>query len=224
LAAPNLLMEPSINAGLSIDLDLARQLMRDIGWYRDSTSDNVADTITNVVPNGSSVGIGEAQTIFWTNNGGFNRNVTIELSTDGGTNYSAIVTNIVNTGSYSWTVPNSPTLQARIRVREASFAAPSGVSSSNFSILATPASAPAGIAGRVTRASGRSVSGAIVTLVADNGLAYSTRTNSFGYYRIEGLPTGRVYFGNVVARGMSFPSQSFSLESDLDAVDFVSTN
>lgn len=223
-ASPNLLMEPSINAGLSIDLDLARQVMRDIGWYRDSTSDVVADTITNVIPNGSSVIIGDSQTIFWTNNGGFGRNVTVELSTDGGTTYSAIATNIVNTGSFVWTVPNSPTLQARIRVREAGFAAPSGVSSANFSILATPASAPGSVAGRVTRLSGRSVAGAIVTLTADNGTTYSARTNTFGYYRIEGLPTGRNYFGNVFAKGISFASQSFSLESDLDAVNFVSSN
>jgi hypothetical protein len=223
-ASPNLLMEPNINAGLSIDLDLARQVMRDIGWYRDSTSDVVPDTITSVVPNGSSVIVGASQTIFWTNNGGFNRNVTVELSTDGGANYSAIATNIVNTGIYEWTVPNSPTMQARIRVREAGFAAPSGASSSNFSILATPASAPASVAGRVTHSLGRSVSGAIVTLTADNGMTYSARSNTFGYYRIDGLPTCRNYFGNVFAKGLSFASQSFSLESDLDAVNFVSSN
>jgi hypothetical protein len=223
-ASPNLLMEPSINAGLSIDLDLARQVMRDIGWYRDSTSDLVADTITGLVPNGSSVVMGEVQTIFWTNNGGFNRNVTIELSTDGGANYSAIATNIVNTGSYAWTVPSSPTTQGRIRVREAGFAAPAAVSSSNFSILTSPSSAPANVAGRVTRSSGRSVSGAIVTLIADNGMTFSTRTNTFGYYRIDGLPTGRTYFGSVVAKGAVFPTQSFSLENDLDSLNFVSSN
>jgi len=223
-ASPNLLMEPSINAGLSLDLDLARQVMRDIGWYRDSTSDTVADTITNIVPNGGSVVMGESQTIFWTSNGGFSGNVTIELSTDGGTTYSAIATNIANTGSYSWTVPSSPTSQGRIRVREAGFAAPNGISVANFSILATPASAPASIAGRVMRASGRSVSGAIVMLVSDNGLTYSTRTNTFGYYRIEGLPTGRIYFGSVAARGVSFPTRSFSLDGDLDSADFVSSN
>lgn len=223
-ASPNLLMEPSINAGLSIDLDLARQVMRDIGWYRDSTADTVADTITSVFPNGGSLLVGESQTIFWTNNGSFNRNVTIELSTDGGANYSAIATNVANTGSYSWTVPNSPTSQGRIRVREASFASPSGISSANFSILATPASAPASVSGRVTRASGRSVSGAVVTLIADNGMAYSTRTNTFGYFRIEGLPTGRTYIGNVVAKGATFPTRTFGLEGDLDGVSFVSSN
>lgn len=223
-ASPNLLMEPSINPGLSLDLDLARQVMRDIGWYRDSTADTVADTITNVVPNGSSVVIGDSQTIFWTSNGGFSGNVTIELSTDGGTTYSAIATNIANTGSYSWTVPNSPTTQGRIRVREAGFAVPSGISAANFSILAAPASAPASIAGRVKRASGRYVSGAIVTLVSDNGLTYSTRTNTFGYYRIHGLPTGRIYFGSVVAKGANFPTRSFSLDGDLASADFVSSN
>lgn len=223
-ASPSLLMEPSITSGLPLTLDLARQVMRDIGWYRDSTSDLVADTITNVVPNGSSVVIGEVRTIFWSNTGGFSRNVTIELSTDGGANYSAIATDIVNIGSFEWTVPNSPTTQGRIRVREAGFAAPSAESSSNFSILVSPSAAPVTVSGRVLRSSGRSVSGAIVTLVGDNGLSYSTRTNTFGYYRIEGLPSGRVYFGSVSAKGLSFPSRTFSLESDLDGIDFLSSN
>ena len=108
--------------------------------------------------------------------------------------------------------------------RKAGFAAPSGVSSSNFSILGVPASAPATVSGRVTCASGLSVSGAIVMLVADNGRSYSARTNTFGYYRIEGLASGKTYLGSVAARGVSFPSQSFTLESDLDGVNFVSSN
>ena len=47
-ASPNLLMEPNINHGLPINLDLTRQQMRDIGWYRDTTADLVPDTINNV--------------------------------------------------------------------------------------------------------------------------------------------------------------------------------
>ncbi|HEX6279911.1 MAG TPA: carboxypeptidase regulatory-like domain-containing protein [Pyrinomonadaceae bacterium] len=223
-ASPNLLMEPNINSGLPLTLDLARQVMRDIGWYRDTTADNVADTITSVVPNGASVQIGEVQTIFWTNGGGFNRNVTIELSTDGGTSYSTIATDIVNNGTYSWNVPNTPTAQARIRVRETGFASPSGISSSNFSILAAPSSAPASISGRVLRSSGRVVANAIVTFVADNGSVHSARTNSFGYYRINDLSTGRTYIGSASAKGLSFPSMAVDLSSDLQNIDFLSSN
>lgn len=223
-ASPNLLMEPNINSGLPLTLDLARQVMRDIGWYRDTTADTVPDTISGVVPNGASVQIGEVQSIFWSNSGGFNRNVTIELSTDGGSTYSPIATDIVNNGTYAWTVPNTPTAQARIRVREAGFASPSAISSSNFSILTAPSSAPASIAGRVLRSSGRAVSNAIVMFVSDSGAVHSVRTNTFGYYRIAGLASGRTYIGTVSARGLVFPSRVIDVSSDLQDVDFVSSN
>ncbi len=133
--SPNVLMEPFINAGLSLSLDLTRQQMRDIGWYRDTNADLVPDTITNVQPSGTSVSIGTNATISWTNTGEFNRNVTIDLSTDGGATFPTVIaTNIANTGSYTFTVPNLPTAQARIRVREYNFVDPSGVSAANFSI------------------------------------------------------------------------------------------
>jgi len=135
VASPNLLMEPSINVGLPLTLDLTRQQMRDIGWYRDTTSDLVRDQITTVTPNSGSVTGGGNATISWTNTGGFNRNVTLELSTDGGANFGTVIaSDVSNTGSFNWSVPNISTTQARIRVREHDFAEPVGVSSANFSI------------------------------------------------------------------------------------------
>jgi len=137
-ASPNLLMEPSINLGLPLDLDLTKQQMRDIGWYRDTTSDVVPDTIVNVSPSGNTVLIGSTINITWTNTGGFNKNITIELSTDGGSTFpTALATNFANTGSFSFVVPNTPTTTARIRVREAGFTDPAGVSIANFSISNT---------------------------------------------------------------------------------------
>lgn len=141
-ATPNLLMEPAINLGLPLTLDLTRQLMRDIGWYRDSTNDLVRDAITNVSPASGSVTVGSSVSITWTNTGGFNRNVTIELSTNGGGSFGTVVANnVANTGSFAWTVPNLPTTQARLRVREHDFAEPAGISAANFTIAAnTPPS------------------------------------------------------------------------------------
>jgi hypothetical protein len=139
-ASPNLLMEPAINPGLPLSLDLTRQLMRDIGWYRDTTADLVRDTITAVAPASGAFNVGSTVNITWSNTGGFNRNVTIELSTNGGTSWSSVVaSNIANTGSFAWTVPNLPTTQARLRVREHDFAEPAGTSAANFTILANTA-------------------------------------------------------------------------------------
>jgi hypothetical protein len=131
---PNLLMEPNINLGLSLDLDLTKQEMRDMGWYRDTTADLVPDTITGAtIGNGPAV-IGTQATVRWTNNGGFNRNVTVELSLDGGSTYpTALATNIANAGNLAFTVPNSPASTARIRIREAGFVDPVGITP-NFTI------------------------------------------------------------------------------------------
>jgi hypothetical protein len=162
-AFPNLLMEPAINPGLPLSLDLSRQQMRDIGWYRDQNLDRVPDTITNVQPSGGSLAVGAAVTITWTNTGGFDRNVTIELSTDGGATFpTTIASDVANTGSRAWTVPNLPTTSARIRVREHDFVAPSGVSAANFAITGNtpPSFAPVTIP--ITRQRGSAAGPAVL--------------------------------------------------------------
>lgn len=219
-ASPNLLMEPSINAGLPLTLDLARQLMRDIGWYRDTDNDQTPDTIFNIAPATGGAVIGQTYPITWTNGDGFARNVTIELSTNGGTTYSAVATNIANTGSYSWTVPNSPTTQARIRVREADFAAPSGISASNFSIVMTPTAANASISGRVFDRYGRSAAGTFVRVAGPDNSAVAVRTNSFGYFTVRDLPTGTAYIVSVSGKTGVWQPRSISLTSDATGLEF----
>ena len=164
-AFPNLLMEPSINSGLPLDLDLTRQQMRDIGWYRDTSSDLVPDTITSVLPSGGSLQVGSAQNITWTNTGGFDRNVTIELSLDGGSTFPIVVaSDVVNSGSRAWTVPDNPTTQARLRVREHDFLSPLGQSTADFVISSGNNTAPSFTpAAAIAREQG-SAAGAAVTV------------------------------------------------------------
>lgn len=225
-AAPNLLMEPNINAGLAITGDLARQQMRDIGWFRDTAADASADTITGVAPNsGNTVVIGTQQTISWTNSGGFNRDVTIELSTDGGVTYTAAVaTNIANTGSYSWTVPNSPTTAARIRVREADFAAPSGMSSTDFTISAASTAAGVTVSGRVSDQNGFAVGRATVTLTDAQGSTRIATTNPFGYFVFEEVPVGESYIAGVRHKRLRFGTQLLNLTDSFTGLDFVAEN
>jgi hypothetical protein len=132
---PNLLMEPFINGGLPLTLDLTRQQMRDIGWYRDTGNDLVPDTIINVLPSGGALAVGSPQDITWTSTGGFAHNVTIELSLDGGSTWSVVVAaDVANSGSYAWVVPDAPTSQGRLRVREHDFLTPLGQSAADFVI------------------------------------------------------------------------------------------
>ncbi|MGD9631580.1 MAG: carboxypeptidase regulatory-like domain-containing protein [Pyrinomonadaceae bacterium] len=223
-ASPSLLMEPNINAGLPLTLDLARQVMRDIGWFRDTTNDNIPDTIDNVSPSGASVIAGQNQAISWTNSGGFSRNVTIELSTNGGTTFSPLATDIVNTGSYLWAVPNTPTNQARIRIREAGFASPAGQSSSNFTILAQPSAAPASITGRVMNSSGRALYGAVVTFTSETGVVFAARSNTFGYFRVSGLPTGNSYVVRVASKSVQFTARPIQLSENIDGLQLIADN
>jgi hypothetical protein len=137
-ASPNLLMEPFINVGLSLNLDLTPHQLRDVGWFRDTNLDIVPDAVTNVTPSGGFLVVNSPATVTWNNEGGFNKNVTIELSTDGGATYPTVIaSNIANTGSFTFTVPNLPTTQGKIRVREFNFAQPAGESAATFSIQTT---------------------------------------------------------------------------------------
>lgn len=218
-ATPNLLMEPFINTGLSLDLDLTRQQTRDIGWYRDTTNDLIPDTITNVATNSSILVVGSPAQVTWTNTGGFNRPVRIELSTNGGVTYSVTLgTNVANTGVFNFTVPNTPTGQARVRVREDNFVEPFGVSS-NF-IITTLSSASVSVSGRVIGSNGRGVASAVVRMTAQDGTTKIAVTNPFGYYRFNDVELG-VYVFSVTKKGMSFADRTVNVSEDIFDLNFV---
>ncbi|HEV7644734.1 MAG TPA: carboxypeptidase regulatory-like domain-containing protein [Pyrinomonadaceae bacterium] len=221
VASPNLLMEPNINAGLPITLDLTRQVMRDVGWYRDSNGDLIPDTITAVTLANPAV-IGQSNTVRWTNNGGFNRNITIELSTDGGNTFPlALASDVVNSGTFTFTVPNLPTSSARIRVREHNFTDPLGASA-NFAITAQAASF--NVSGKVLSLGGSGVPFAEV-LVFDTGenIIRISSTNAFGDYLIEGLPSGQYSFVASKKR-FRFSPQALTLTANVENLNFVSQN
>jgi len=220
-ATPNLLMEPFINAGIPLTLDLTRQQTRDIGWYRDTTNDLVPDTITNVTPSSNILTVGTTASVTWTNTGGFNRNVIIELSTDNGSTFSTVLgSNVTNTGSFSFTVPNTPAGQARIRVREDNFVQPSGVSSSF--IITTSSSVSVNVGGRVLTATGKGISLALVSITDQNGNTKMTTTNPFGYYRFLDIPIGTYTF-SVTKKGLSFTPRVVNVTQEDYNINFVAS-
>jgi len=93
--------------------------------------------ITVISPNGGEIWtVGETRTVQWTSQGSVG-NVNIDLSTDGGTNWTNLVSNTLNDGSQTVTVPNTPSSTCRIRVREPD-GTPSDTSDNNFTISTTP--------------------------------------------------------------------------------------
>ena len=87
-----------------------------------------------------------------------------------------------------------------------------------------PTAAPAAVSGRVVTSTGTGISGARLTITnAQTGATWGGTTNSFGYFRIEGMPVGSLYNLTVSHRQYSFANdtQTFSLNDDVTGVEFV---
>jgi len=96
------------------------------------TGPDPAITVTD--PNGGeTMVVGNSFTITWTSEGAVG-NVAIDYSTNAGSSWTVITGSTANDGSYGWTVPNDPTTQGRVRVRDAADAGVNDISNSNFTI------------------------------------------------------------------------------------------
>lgn len=90
-------------------------------------------------------------------------------------------------------------------------------------VVLVPSAADAAVAGRVTDAFGRAISSAKLTLHnASTGEMSIVYTNSFGYYKFEGIPVGDFFVMSVEARRYIFVngSVSFSLEDSIEGLNF----
>jgi photosystem II stability/assembly factor-like uncharacterized protein len=96
-------------------------------------------TITVITPNGGETWQGGSiQSLKWSSNN-ISSYVYIALSTDGGNTFSTPVF-ANNTGTYSYTVPNTPTTQAKIQIKDYYNQNISDVSNVNFTITQAPPS------------------------------------------------------------------------------------
>jgi len=95
----------------------------DAGGTTSDLSDSVFSileqrTIAVTTPNGGEAWEGGfSQTITWSSTGNI-VNVGIEYSSDNGTTWNSIITSTTNSGSYSWNVPNIPSTQCLIRIKD----------------------------------------------------------------------------------------------------------
>lgn len=92
------------------------------------------DSLTLHHPNGgNTLEAGTNYTIYWGSTG-FIQNVKLEFSADNGSTWSIIQASVPNSGNYTWTVPNNPSSQCRVRVTDVDNASMSDTSNSNFTI------------------------------------------------------------------------------------------
>jgi len=91
-------------------------------------------SLTVLSPNGGeTLTAGAAHTITWSSTGNV-PSVKLEFSADDGASWSLITANAANTGSYTWSVPQTNTIQARIRISDTADGDPVDVSDSPFAI------------------------------------------------------------------------------------------
>jgi len=116
--------------------DAANAATNDISNANFTIVDASIATVTVSSPNGGeNWATNSSHPITWASTGTIS-NVKLEYSLDGGSNWTVITSSTANDGSEAWTVPNSPTLTARVRVSDASNSATNDISNANFTISA----------------------------------------------------------------------------------------
>ncbi len=106
------------------------------------TSDNnftIKGSLTLTSPNGSEIWkVGESRAVTW-NKAGSIANVKLLYSNNGGSTYGFTITNSTdaNTGSYTWTVPDTISAQIRVEVSDVTDATVKDSSDANFEIKGT---------------------------------------------------------------------------------------
>ncbi|MCE1190433.1 MAG: YCF48-related protein [Ignavibacteria bacterium] len=106
-------------------------------FKRDVTLSQPA-TLAITSPVGSEVwGVGSQHAITWTSTSV--TNVGIQYTTDNGTNWTSVVASTpAASGSYAWTVPNTPSVNCKVKVFDASNTSLASVSAAVFTIQSCP--------------------------------------------------------------------------------------
>jgi len=110
----------------------------DVTFVGGTISENLA-TLELTAPNGDeSWEVGSSNNITWTSSG--IDNVKLEYSLDDGANWLVVIASTpASTGSFSWTIPDTPSELCKARISDATNSSLFDVSNSVFSIIEAPA-------------------------------------------------------------------------------------
>ena len=86
-----------------------------------------------------------------------------------------------------------------------------------------PTTVSVAVGGRVLTASGRGISKAYVSIVSPNGETRTVLTNSFGYYRFDGIPIGQIYVISVADKRYQFANntQVITVSEEITELNFT---
>ena len=82
-----------------------------------------------------------------------------------------------------------------------------------------PTAGPVSVAGRIMTRDGRGVSGATVSMMDQNGVAFSVRTDSQGFYLFESVPGGQSYVLVVKSEVLRFSPQVLTAYADVSGLN-----
>ncbi len=126
---------PSINPSNKCMLKITNAANPEVYDITDMPFSIVQTSLTLLTPNGGETFVAGTKTnISWDWEGSIS-NVKLEYSTDGGTNWTSIVSSVTNEGTYLWTVPNVSTTNLIIRVSNVNDPASFDVSNSVSNII-----------------------------------------------------------------------------------------
>ncbi|MBN1232527.1 MAG: T9SS type A sorting domain-containing protein [Candidatus Coatesbacteria bacterium] len=97
---------------------------------------DTSDTFTIIYPNGGETFyVDSTYAIRWSSEGSYTSNVNLFYSTDSGASWLNIASNVPDNGQYSWTVPNTPSVNCRVKVKDVNDTGEHGdTSDNNFTI------------------------------------------------------------------------------------------
>ncbi len=111
---------------------------RDLLWFEVDGVPTPSGTLTLTAPNGGESYVqGQNVSVMWNATGTF-ADIKIELSQDDGNSWSTIRNSTSNDGSYTWSVPATPSDLCLIRISDAADGSPSDISDARFTIAAEP--------------------------------------------------------------------------------------
>jgi uncharacterized repeat protein (TIGR01451 family) len=157
------------------------------------------ETVTVTAPNGGeSFTVGASTSITWGSSGTIDH-FRILLSTDGGGSYPTTVVASDPASPFSWTVPNSPTTQARIRIQAedgSNVVLATDDSDANFTIAAAGGGGGGG-GGQVSPA---------ITLASPNGGESITPGSTFGiFWSVQGSQVSNIRLTLSSDGGSTYP-------------------
>ena len=97
----------------------------------------------------------------------------------------------------------------------------SGADIGAFEVQFAPTAAPVTITGRVLASNGRGLSKVRVSIMNQTGEVRHTVTNSFGYYRFEGVPAGETYVISAKYKRYAVNPQVLLVDRDLNNINLL---